>query len=125
MMSHKITLDKGNNVNGPIYATSLPSAMKSRDLSLIKKKPLANIDSFMSLGLSRPAVVTNKSNGPIHSNSYLKSGGNSKVFHMDRTPISLEGRYPSKAKQEFFDENNADQEKMFSMYNVSDQDFNN
>ena len=124
MMTHKITLDKGHNMSGPIYATSLPSAMKSRDLSLIKKKPLSNIDSFMSLGLSRPAVVTNKSNGPIHSSSYLKSG-NSKVFHLDRTPISLDGRYPSKAKQGFFDENNADQEKMFSMYNVSDQDFNN
>ena len=42
---------------------------------------------------------------------------------MDRTPVGLEQRFPTKDKQEYFDENNMDEEKLFGMYDVSDADF--
>ena len=44
---------------------------------------------------------------------------------MDRTPVGLEARFPTKDKKMYFDENNLDEEKLFGMYNVSDDDFKN
>lgn len=110
-----------NAPTGPVYTSSLNNK-KSRDLSLIKK-PSKNTNSFLSLGLGDPSKIPIKLHGPMHSNSYNKRSSKKSAFHMDRTPVGLEARFPTKDKMGFFDENNLDEEKLFGMYNVSDDDF--
>ena len=82
-----------------------------------------DISSMGSVGINSSTI---KSHGPIHT-STAGSGkptlSNNEPFHMDNTPVSLEGRFPSKDKQVFFDENDNDEEKMFEMYDVDDKDF--
>lgn len=119
-LTRKITLDKAPT--GPMYTSSLDTKKKSRDLSLLKKAS-KNTNSFLSLGLGDPSKIPLNLHGPIHSNSYNKHSLNKDAFHLDRTPVALGGRFPSKEKQGFFDENNVDEEKLFGMYDVSDDDF--
>ena len=105
-----------------MYTSSLDSNKQSRGLSLLKKSS-KNTNSFLSLGLGDPSKIPLKLHGPIHSNSYSKHSLNKDAFHLDRTPVALGGRFPTKEKQGFFDENNVEEEKLFGMYNISDSDF--
>jgi len=89
------------------------------------KKPSKNTNSFLSLGLGDPSKIPIKFHGPMHSDSYSKRSSKKSAFHMDRTPVGLEARFPTKDKKMYFDENNLDEEKLFGMYNVSDDDFKN
>lgn len=104
---------------GPVYTSSLENK-QSRGLSLMKRAS-KNTNSFLSLGLGDPSKIPLKLHGPVHSNSYNKGGAGS--FHLDRTPVTLGPRFPTKDKAGFFDENNLSEEKLFGMYDVSDTDF--
>lgn len=118
-LTRKISLDGPSA--GPVYTSSLENK-KSRGLSLLKHSS-KNTNSFLSLGLGDPSKIPLKLHGPIHSNSYKKSSSGKNAFHLDRTPVALGSRFPSKDKMGFFDENNLDEEKLFGMYEVSDDDF--
>ena len=128
VLTKKFSLDTPHN-SGPIYATSLPANTDSRSLSLMTSKEKAlntNTNSLLSLGIGSPAKLSLQSHGPIHSSilGNRKAVLNKKgVFHMDRTPITLEGRFPPKSKRAYFDENNAEEEQLFQMYDIKAGDF--
>lgn len=122
MMTNKLNID-APKMFAPIYTSSLSSHASSRDLSLTNNKKnimKVNTSSLGSIGLSSNFM---KSHGPIHTST---AGGLSNsvqdAFHLDETPVSLDSRFPSKDKQVFFDENNTDEEKLFEMYNVNEDD---
>lgn len=107
---------------GPIYTSSLSNRPKTRSLKVMKNAT----DNLASIGLVTPKgdalpIV----NGPVYNHT-LQRGldvGSKGAFHLNRTPIELEKHFPTKSKREFFDENNAEEEHMFSMYDVGDDDF--
>jgi hypothetical protein len=122
MMTNKLNID-APKMYAPVYTSSLSSHASSRDLSLRGNKKnimKVNTSSLGSLGLDSKII---KSHGPIHTSTAgsLKNSIQD-AFHLDETPVSLDGRFPSKEKQVFFDENNSDQEKLFEMYDVSEND---
>jgi hypothetical protein len=119
-LTQKISLDRAPS--GPIYTSSLEKSKQSRGLSLAKRSS-KNIDSFLSLGLGDPSKIPIKMHGPIHSDSFNKMSNSKSAFHLDRTPVALAQRFPTKKKQGFFDENNEQEEHLFGMYNVTDDDF--
>lgn len=110
--------------SGPVYTSSLEKSKKSRDLSLTKHAS-KNVDSFLSLGLGDPSKIPLKLHGPVHSDSFNKVGASKGAFHLDRTPVALAQKFPTKKKQGFFDENNEQEEHLFGMYDVTDDDFKN
>ena len=109
---------------GPIYTSSLNNRPKNRSLKVLTHAT----NSVASIGLVTPQgdalpIVS----GPVYNHTLQRDlgSGSKGAFHLSRTPIELNKHFPSKAKMEFFDENTADQESMFKMYDIGDDDFKN
>ena len=109
---------------GPIYTSSLSERPKNRSLKVLT----SSTNSMASIGLVTPEggalpIVS----GPVYNHTLQRDldGGSKGAFHLSRTPIELNKHFPSKAKKEFFDENTAEEEHMFKMYDIGDDDFKN
>ena len=125
----KLVIDetyKTSGVKGPVYTSSLA---RRRPVNRGLKVMSNAADNMASMGLIAPAGLSLPIvKGPVYNHTlqrHLDSGGDKTAFHLDRTPIKLEGHFPGKEKEEFFDENNVKEEHMFTMYDVSDDDFKN
>ena len=124
----KLVIDEAYNMSvgkGPVYTSSLARRPVNRGLKVMANAAdnMASMGLIAPEGLSLPIVK-----GPVYNHTlqrHMDSGVGKSAFHLDRTPIQLEGHFPGKDKEEFFDENNAKEEHMFTMYDVSDDDFKN
>ena len=109
---------------GPVYTSSLSNRPKNRSLKVLSSatNSMASVGLVGAGGGALPIV-----NGPVYNHTLQREldVGSKGAFHLSRTPIELNKHFPNKAKKEFFDENTAEEEHMFKMYDIGDDDFKN